>query len=118
MEAHRRDLESGWRKMGTRYPGFPPAQAEEVDDVVNARGAALPAATPDPDIPLVATTATCKTPAVPLSKAKLTVPVWSPGDKAERSAAIEIDVLPGSNCPLPGDMLSQPIPFAVEIVAV
>ena len=51
---------------------------------------------------------------VPLSKAKFTVPVWTPGDSAERFAAIEIDVPPGNNCPLAGDTLSQPIPFDVE----
>src|SRR5580658_9505553 len=99
--------------MGTRYPGFPPAQAE---DVVNECAATALPVMLDPEVPLVAMTATCKTAVVPSLKAKLTVPVWSPGDSTERSAAIEIDALPGSNCPLAGDILSQPTPFAVEIV--
>ena len=71
----------------------------------------------DPDVPLVAITATCMTPTVPLSKPILRVPVCTPGDSAERSAAIEIDALPGSTGPLAGDALSQPVPFDVKTVS-
>ena len=101
--------------MGTRYPGFPPWQADEVG---NARGAtALPAAL-DRDVPPpAAMTSTCTTPTDPLSKPKLTVPVWTPGGSAERSAAIEINELPGSSAPLDGDALSQPIPSEVKTTA-
>ena len=71
---------------------------------------------PDPDVALVAMTTTCKIPVVPSLNAKFTVAVWSPADSPERFAVIEIEALPGNNCPLAGDTLSQPIPFVVNTV--
>jgi hypothetical protein len=88
--------------MGTRYPGFLPAQAE---DVVNACAPTALLVTSDPDVPMVAVTA---------GRSIVKGEIYGSGLEPRREgfAAIESDAQPGSNCPLAGDTRTADRPAA------